>query len=178
MSLEQYPSSGKKGGELNTFKLVIFIILILVFFGYFVKYAMTIIDTVDEVNIDKSRSEMQQSLIAIRSKWLTHKQSVVTLSLLKDPSIKKQGVASFRVNQYGWPINVYTSLEEKQHLQVNCKNLWLKLQSQPWLTSFSVKMIKNSVDGSIKGCEFNLHKKKKLTILQYFFTTGQVVVNV
>ncbi|MDP5212763.1 hypothetical protein ORJ66_06865 [Pseudoalteromonas tunicata] len=140
-SAQQY-----KEGSSALFYRVLVLIIIAIFFALFGTKVFNLLESVATVNNEKSVAEFKQSINAIRSKWLTEKREFVELSLSDTPDLKAKGILRFFVNQQGYPLGLNKE-------QLNCKALWINMQSQPWQKVHKVKVELNS-QGEPTSCRY------------------------
>jgi len=153
------------------FYLTLFILLIIVFFGYFSRYLVDFLDSIDKVADNQSTAEFSQSVSEIHGKWLGAKHAIITLQLLESLDLKSKGEVSFVVNEAGWPINLSQDGKAQVKAQIDCKALWLNMQSQEVLKALRIVPMfgkKNNVTGCI-------YFRGKNRLFEYHLTNGMVV---
>jgi len=146
------------------FYLTVFLVLIIVFFGYFSRYLVDFLDSVDRVADNQSAVEFSQSLSEIHGKWLGSKNSIITLQLIESLDLKSKGELSFIVNEFGWPIALYNNKKNNSAkvadvMLLDCKALWLGMQSQVKLKTLRVKIMFDKKNVAI-GCIYFRGKDK------------------
>jgi len=156
--------SDHKQLSLKLFYVSLFLILVIVFFGYFSRYTIDFLDSMYKVSDNQSATEFSQSISEVHGKWLGSKNAIITLQLIQSLDLKSKGELSFVVNEFGWPINLHENMNKKVE-KVSCEVLWLSLQSQEKLKTLRVMPIfdkKNNVTrcmyfrGENKLFEYNL----------------------
>jgi hypothetical protein len=129
----------QKSLKWKLFNFVMVLIVIFVLYGYLGRHAINVMDSVEQASDKQSVIEFIQSLSAIHSKWLLTKDSVISLPLVDvlevqisvtgsvtDAVTKKsntesnhKNVLSFKVNEFGWPINIVTHRNINKAYEIN-----------------------------------------------------------
>jgi hypothetical protein len=153
------------------FYVSVFFILVIVFFGHFSRYIIDFLDSVDKVTDNQSVAEFSQSVSEIHGKWLESKNAITTLQLIDSLDLKSKGELSFIVNEVGWPINLSQNGKTQTTKQVDCKALWLNMQSQQVLKTLRIDAMfdkKNNVTGCI-------YFRGENRLFEYHLNNGMVV---
>jgi len=161
------------------FHLTVFLVLIIVFFGYFSRYIVDFLDSVDKVADNQSAAEFSQSVSEIHAKWVTNKKTKVTLHLVQSLDLKSKGEMSFLVNEFGWPMNLFINTKAKninfkKTKKVNCEVLWLSLQSQEQLKTLRVMPMFDKKN-NVTRCSYFRGENK---LFDYNLTNGVVNIKV
>lgn len=142
---------------------VILLIIIAFFFGIFAEKVTSLMESIDVVNRDRSVAEFQQTVSAIRSKWLQKRRTNVTLDIVEGSQLIKKGSVSFRVNARGHVIGLQNGSN------FDCQQLWSSVQSQPWSASLHADTI--LIKEEVVGCRYKVTEQDYLV---YDSKNGQV----
>lgn len=157
------PVEKYKEGSPALFYRLLVLIIIAIAFALFGTNVFNLLESVTAVNNEKSASEFKQSITAIRSKWLTDKRELVELSLSDSPDLKAKGVLRFFVNQQGYPLGLKSGV-------LDCKALWINMQSQPWQKVHKVNVELNA-QGVPTTCRY--YNNERL-LFRYNSSSGKV----
>ena len=153
----------KQASNAKLYYSVMLLIIFAIFFGAFAEKVTSLMETIEVVNRDRSVAEFQQTVNAIRSKWLQERRSKVTLDIVEGSQLVKKGSVSFRVNERGYVIG----LENGSNL--DCQQLWSSVQSQPWSTTLQADTM--FIKGEATGCRYRVTEQGYLV---YDSKSGQV----
>ena len=174
---EQLPVTQKKHTGLKIYYLVMCILLLFVFFGYFARYLVVFLDSVYKVSDTQSVVEFRQSVTEVHGKWLVNKGSVVTLHLVITPDLKDRGELRFFVSDSGWPLGLASELDagiDKKHA-INCEALWFSMQSQDGQKTLLVEEMFDKHNITTGCIYYKLKHKRKYMLFEYRFNNGEVI---
>ena len=153
----------KQTSNAKLYYTVILLIIFAIFFGAFAEKVTSLMESIDVVNRDRSVAEFQQTVSAIRSKWLQERRTKVTLDIVEGSQLVKKGSVSFRVNERGYVIGLQNGSN------FDCQQLWSSVQSQPWSGSLHADAM--FIKGEVVGCRYRVTEQDYLV---YDSNSGQV----